>query len=93
MPTTTGWVNSDRRDELPPDWQQLRRQALERDEYRCQWLPLCGELGTDVDHIIPGLDHSLDNLQTLCNRHHLIKTARERVTYRQNRPREAHPGG
>lgn len=92
MPTTTGWVNSDRREELPPDWQALRREALERDDYRCQW-PFCGELASDVDHIIPGQDHSLANLQCLCKPHHLTKTARERVAFKQARPREAHPGG
>lgn len=93
MPTTTGWVNSDRRSELPPGWAALRAAALERDGHRCvaPWTT-CGDPATDVDHIIPGNDHRLENLQSLCHPHHVEKTNAERVVFTQARPRERHPG-
>lgn len=37
----------------------------------------CYNTATDVDHISPGDDSSLSNLQGLCNPCHLKKTARE----------------
>ncbi|MFJ9671079.1 HNH endonuclease [Streptomyces sp. NPDC101221] len=37
----------------------------------------CGQPGTEVDHIRPGSDHSLDNLQLLCHACHARKTHAE----------------
>ena len=57
-------------------WLVLRRRQLSL-EPLCH----CGEIATDVDHIRPiregGEPGSLDNLQSLCHRHHSVKTARE----------------
>jgi 5-methylcytosine-specific restriction endonuclease McrA len=58
----------------------------------------CNNAATDVDHITPGDDHSLGNLQGLCNPHHLAKTGREvqaaRAEIRKLRrlPEEPQPG-
>jgi 5-methylcytosine-specific restriction endonuclease McrA len=92
------WAGSTRRYELPPDWPELRALVLARDEHRCRWREngtVCGRTATDVDHIRPGTDHSLTNLQALCRDHHAIKSSREgnaapRVT--RWRPTERHPG-
>ena len=61
-------------------WQQVRRQALERDGWRCA---KCGKASSfEVDHIRPlrngGAPYDLANLQTLCRRPcHLNKTLAE----------------
>lgn len=63
-------------------WRWLRKQVLERDGYLCCECKKVGRLtpATEVDHIIPksqgGTDEP-DNLQSLCNACHKIKTARE----------------
>jgi hypothetical protein len=60
-------------------WQELRLQALERDNHTCQ---LCQQQGNEVYHKIPRRfydeDLSLDDLTTLCNRCHNLM---ERLTY------------
>jgi 5-methylcytosine-specific restriction endonuclease McrA len=92
------WAGSTRRYALPDDWPERRALVLERDEHRCRWregVTVCGLRATDVDHIKPGNDHSLTNLQALCRDHHAIKSSREgnaapRVT--RWRPAERHPG-
>ena len=60
-------------------WAHVRRQALDRDDWRCV---LCGRAGMmEVDHIEPltkgGAPWDLDNLQTLCRDCHFRKTASE----------------
>lgn len=89
---TGHWEGSARTDELPHDWAQIRAAVLERDRYRCS----CGAQATDVDHIRPGNDHSLTNLQALCRRCHTAKSSREgnqaRWQHRRARPPERHPG-
>lgn len=97
---TQPWKGSTRRDELPSDWKQRRARVIERDHGLCQWRMLdgsiCAEDGTDVDHIKPGSDHRMSNLQLLCEWHHLRKTAREanraQPRYTTRRPPETHPG-
>jgi len=56
-------------------WEQARMRALVRDDLRCQH-PGCDEMRLrwlEVHHRIPraeGGTHDLDNLITLCRRHH-----------------------
>jgi 5-methylcytosine-specific restriction endonuclease McrA len=68
---------------------------------RCEWVEdgfRCHNAATDVDHIIPGDDSSLSNLQGLCNPHHLTKTGRENAAARAEikklgrLPEEPQPG-
>lgn len=74
---------SDRRSRLPANWPQIRAQVLRRDGHRCQWLVpyrqqiKCGALAREVDHVVRGDDHRLDNLQALCSYHHRLKTGAE----------------
>ena len=99
MPRTP-WAGSTRRARLPANWTQLVKQVKARDRGRCQapvHVPKCDGIGTDVDHIIEGDDHRLENLQLLSRACHVAKTAREaaernrtKVTGRK-RP-ERHPG-
>lgn len=99
MPFSTG--RSDRAMRLPPDWQARRLRVLRRDRYSCQARMstgyLCLERANQVDHIVPGDDHDLTNLQALCRWHHARKTSAEGAaarTYIEPRRRkpEAHPG-
>ena len=85
-----GWKGSTRKARLPPDWPRRRAQVLARDNYRC----FCGMPATDVDHVVPGDDHRLSNLRSLCRAHHLQKSSKEGVSARKHRrrPPEPHPG-
>lgn len=94
------WQGSNRKERLPTNWQELRRTVIARAAGRCQ-APMrdgtrCSDAGIDVDHVIAGDDHSLDNLQLLCRWHHAKKSAREgslsRPRYSEKRPQEPHPG-
>lgn len=77
-----GWQGSDRRSRLPKNWQALRRRVARRDGEVCQ-VPLpyggevCGKPYDDIDHIVPGDDHSPENLRAICSRHHNRKTQQE----------------
>jgi len=93
-----GWEGSTRKSRLPEDWPQRRIQVLARDGGRCQWrdrpdVQICGRRGNQVDHIIPGDDHRLTNLQVLCEPHHNVKSAREGgLSYIPlHRPPDPHP--
>jgi 5-methylcytosine-specific restriction protein A len=75
--------------------------VLRRDAYRCQSLDStgvpCGEYANQVDHVIRGDDHELENLQSLCRWHHARKSSAEGHAARQPRPSrlresERHPG-
>lgn len=76
-----GWKNSNRRDQLPPDWRRIRSQVLSRDQGVCQHRDedgsLCGIRATDVDHVTPGSDDSIQNLRSLCTGHHRTKSSSE----------------
>ena len=96
------WEGSDRKDRLPDGWSTLVTAVKRRDKGRCTWrLPSgarCPRDGTDVDHKVPGDDHSMKNLRLLCPLHHGQKSSREgrrakadRRASRYRRP-EAHPG-
>jgi 5-methylcytosine-specific restriction protein A len=93
-----GWEGSTRKQRLPRDWAERRRKVLVRDRSRCQHRdrpggPICGALGNQVDHIRRGDDHSLENLQILCEPHHRVKSAREggQSFTPLRRPPESHP--
>ena len=63
-------------------WRRLRNLVLIRDHHMCVLCGLDGriERATDVDHITPkssGGTDAMDNLQSLCTRHHREKTGRE----------------
>jgi 5-methylcytosine-specific restriction protein A len=99
----SGWNGSDRRIRLPENWPQMVKAVKIRDKGRCRWIlpkskKRCPRPGTDVDHVVPGDDHSLKNLQLLCAHHHQVKTtldnrragkARKAL---KHRPSEKHPG-
>lgn len=84
------WNTSDRRRRLPADWDRRRKLILNRD-------PICRHCrkakATEVDHIRPGDDHSLSNLQGLCRDCHTRKTQAEkpRPESKYRKP-EPHPG-
>lgn len=102
--TSGGWKDSDRKSRLPANWSWLVTQVKARSGGRCELLEpgkggrlvRCWRTGRDVDHIEPGDDHSLGNLQYLCPYHHGRKSAREGVEGRKKaatkRPAEKHPG-
>ena len=75
------WSGSNRRSELPSDWDKIRKRVLRRDSSLCQWIQIddnyCLKEATEVDHIQDPYDHSLENLQSLCSWHHSQKTAKE----------------
>lgn len=77
------WSSSDRREELPRNWAIIRQRVMRRDGGLCRGVldsdppRICGAPGTEVDHVLPGLDHSMGNLQTLCSWCHKHKTQAE----------------
>ncbi|MGW0468355.1 HNH endonuclease [Streptomyces sp. NPDC003027] len=95
------WEGSTRRARLPRNWPAICRRIKRRDGYRCTTVfevsGRCTQPGTDVDHIIPGDDHSDANLQLLCTWCHAQKTAREAgiaaglKRVRTHKPRPTHP--
>jgi 5-methylcytosine-specific restriction enzyme A len=63
-------------------WVKQRKRILIRDCYLCQPCQRIGRvtLATEVDHIIPkakGGTGDDDNLQSICNECHVVKTERE----------------
>lgn len=95
------WDPTKRKAELPKNWGALRRKVLDRDQHQCVVIlgngSRCPNQATHVDHIQRGNDHSLENLQALCPKHHAQKSAAEgRAAQgpraRQQRPPELHPG-
>jgi hypothetical protein len=100
------WHGSDRRERLPDNWDELRAaKHLENPEHTCHW---CGHPGgEDLDHVIPGDDHRLENLDWIHGRRsyeaglsvrncHGEKSGREGAEARaarprRNRPPEVHP--
>jgi 5-methylcytosine-specific restriction enzyme A len=63
------------------EWQGIRQQVLQRDNYRCQIRgPKCEIAATQVDHITPvykGGTRELDNLRGSCRKCHSAKTSGE----------------
>lgn len=95
-----GWKNSNRRETLPDNWEQLRADQLRADGYRCVWeLPSgerCPKDATDVDHYGEAWEH--DKLRSLCGPHHDKRTgkqgneAKARRVVPLRRPRERPAG-
>lgn len=90
---------STRRHRLPSDWKTRRAAVRARASGQCEHIESglrCLVLGAECDHIVPGDDHNLTNLQWLCRDHHAAKTkvenAQSRWRYRQTRETERHPG-
>lgn len=94
------WYTSDRRSQLPPDWPRRRQRILRRDPM----CVLCHDWqSTDVDHIVPGADHSDENLRGVCRDCHARKSSHEggtaagkeraRLRALRKRPPEKHPSG
>jgi 5-methylcytosine-specific restriction endonuclease McrA len=95
------WQGSTRRARLPNDWARTRRRVLRRDGHACQSVfsdgRRCGMPANQVDHIEPGDDHSMANLQALCGWCHARKSSSEGGTaaaltrVRTERPTTTHP--
>ena len=95
-----GWEGSTRRVRLPKEWHAARSRCF-RDHGRTCYV--CGLPGaTEVDHVIPGDDHSSANLRPIHKACHARKSSREggaasgkaskaRAAARY-RPAEQHPG-
>lgn len=95
------WHTSDRVRRLPDNWASLRAQARKRAQGQCEAQthhPLCPGTGNECDHIEPGDDHRLENLQWLSTPCHKAKTQTEgalrarRDAQLRRRPQEPHPG-
>ena len=57
-------------------WKKQRLRVLSRDAYTCAY---CGEVATEVDHVIPrkaGGGHEMDNLVASCRACNIRKGAR-----------------
>lgn len=94
------WSSSNRRQELPPDWEEnYRLPTLREAKGMCQIrLPGCLGKATEVDHIRRGNDHSRGNRRAACSFCHGKKSSAEGVAQRRKlkalkkRPAERHPG-
>jgi len=89
------WSTSDRKQRLPRNWRAIRKRVLTRDGYVCQIRgPACTVTATDVDHVIRGDYHGLDNLRAACTTCHRAKSSAEGHASRLRvKPRiEEHPG-
>lgn len=78
------WDGSSRAARLPTNWNQIRGLVRKRAAGKCQCHGCdhctrqpCQAPGRDVDHIQPGDDHRLANLQLLCRWCHDLKTRNE----------------
>lgn len=95
------WQGSTRRARLPKDWPRIRRRIIRRDKGVCVATysdgTQCGLPGTEVDHIVPGDDHTATNLRLLCSWHHRHKSSSEGgsaaalTRVRTARPTTTHP--
>jgi 5-methylcytosine-specific restriction protein A len=92
------WDTSTRAARLPANWRTvIRPRILARDPLcRLQLPGICTGVSTEVDHRIPGDDHSDANLWGVCTPCHAHKTkgeaAQARWQVRERRPAERHPG-
>lgn len=93
------WQGSNRRAELPPDWNKIRGAVLKRDGYRCTVIRYdtgmrCMEtVELEVDHLGSKFDHSLGNLAAKCSHHHAQHTGKQSAAGRTRRPPRRRPEG
>lgn len=95
------WTTSKRKEELPPNWQTLRREAKRRAKGQCEDTrngKRCTRKGRDLHHTNRD-NHTLDTMQWLCRPCHNRHTNRQakaaqhaRYIEAKKRPLEAHPG-
>jgi 5-methylcytosine-specific restriction enzyme A len=79
------YAKSTRRKRLPSNWASLRRQVLRRDAYLCHcrdpahlWhVDECNAFANEVDHVVFGDNHDIDNLSAICHRCHMSKSGHE----------------
>jgi 5-methylcytosine-specific restriction protein A len=78
------WSTSNRKSQLPPDWDARCKFVLNRDGHRCQHIRFdterkCGAYANQCDHKDQSRssDHSYANLQSLCEHHHKVKSSSE----------------
>ncbi|GHJ59146.1 hypothetical protein NOK12_16640 [Nocardioides sp. OK12] len=91
------WTSSNRRAELPRDWEQRRQAVKRRASGKCeaeQHVSNCDGIGRECDHHADPHDHTLDNLRWLSTPCHAAKTQREAQAAKpkRTRPPEQHPG-
>ena len=78
--TRGGWQGSTRLQTLPRNWRAIRQQVLARAGYQCQHVRYdtgkrCTARANQCDHIGERNNHTLDNLQALCEYHHQRKSS------------------
>lgn len=92
------WEGSTRSKRLPWNWESSIRPTVLRRDPVCR---VCGlNASAQVDHIVRGDDHSLDNLRGICIPCHGRKSGREGNAARRNpyrrppekRDEDGHPG-
>lgn len=97
----SNWYKSNRKAEMPPDWEQRRKVVGDRDGWRCQWprtRGICGAPANQCDHRLAPDDHRYEALWMLCRWHHTAKTQQESAAARRllaekgRHPVEKHPG-
>ena len=96
------WDTSRRRDQLPPNWHDLRRQAKTRAQGICEHHTngqRCTNTGTELHHTQDNTDHRLEVLEWICRDCHRAETQRQareaqtaRYTTAKKRHPEPHPG-
>lgn len=89
-----GWQGSTRKETLPPDWKKRREERFRLDGYQCTATNAvtgerCDGPAEECDHHGDRLDHSIDNLRSLCSWHHGRKSAAQGLIAKANRLRRA----
>ena len=80
------WATSDRSRRLPGSstWARIRAAVLDRDQHLCQINGTgCRLIATEVDHIVAGDDHRLENLQAACRPCNQAKAQQESAEARR----------
>jgi|SRR5687767_10671714 len=68
------------------NWHKIRLKVLERDNYTCKLKSDDCSKRLTVHHIIPDGSNTLDNLETVCNRHH--RAIHKRLTHEKLKTRD-----